>query len=167
MSADTPGPDHRADASAPVLGVVEHTLETVLSGSAVGPYRKLLLQLAAPASALLLAALAGPLSLVQILTAVVGAATAIVLYRLPGAYSVRWKVAKTVAAFVSAGVQALVVLLVGGLAFGDVSPDQWVGVVLQALAAIGIGVIPNDPEPRVAPVVDGVADVSSLPGASR
>lgn len=169
--------DHTpTDLPAPVIGTIEHVLgakvetevlEGIVSsigGPALGPYRKLLWQLAAPASALLLAVLSGHVSLVQILTIAVGFLGAIAVYRIPNGDTGAWKVGKGIAAFASAAVQALVVLLVGGLAIGDVQPDQWLGVVTQALAAIGLLVAPNDPVPDDLQLEQ---DPAALPAASR
>lgn len=166
-------PEHRATTETPpaMLGIVEHVLAdhaisgelTALAGNALGPYRKLLFQLAAPAVTLLLVVLGGHVTLVQILTAVVGLLTTAAVYRFPN--TERARATKAVFAFASAGVQAVLVLLVGGLAIGDVSPDQWIGVVVQALAAIGVLVAPNDPEP--APLPAAAADPAPLPAASR
>lgn len=168
MSDLTPGPDHRAEAlSAPVLGVVEHTLESVINGSALGPYRKLLWQIAGAFSGVLLATLSGHFDWITLLTGVVGGLTAVVVYPVRNADVGPWRYAKLIASFAGAAVQALVVLLIGGLVFGEISPQDWIGVLTAGLAAIGLGVTPNDPEPVLAPVRDGVADVSSLPTASR
>lgn len=69
---------------------------------------------------------------------------------------------KTGIAFGLAGLNALNVLLIGGIgSFGDVSLNDWITIGLQAFAAIGIAVVPNA-DPVRAAQIEGVYDVSTL-----
>jgi hypothetical protein len=175
MTDQTP-PEHRA---VPALELPElpelpqfepaviGTLEHVFAGAGHGPFRKLLFQLAAPLATLLLVALSGQVQLVPLLTAAAGVLTAIAVYQLPDNDDRVWTTAKAIAAFLSAAVQALVVLLVGGLALGEIQPAEWIGVIVQALAAIGVAVIPNDALPAAGGEQVDAGDPPALPAASR
>ena len=60
-------------------------------------------------------------------------------------YLVAGTLAKTIAAFVLAGGQALVLALGPILGLADISADAWIGVAFASFAAIGIAIVPNSP----------------------
>lgn len=70
---------------------------------------------------------------------VLAVVTIIPIYLLAGT------LVKTVVAFASAALQAIVVVLGGVLGFGQITFDDWIGITLAAFAAIGIAIIPNKP----------------------
>ena len=73
---------------------------------------------------------------------IIQAITLIPVYLLGGT------LVKTVAAFLLAGLQALVVpfaVLVGWSSWGQITFDDWAGAILAAFLAIGIAVVPNAP----------------------
>jgi hypothetical protein len=103
----------------------------------------------------------GTVSIVEILTTVVGVVGLIPVYLLAGTW------VKTAAAFVLAALQALIVIFVGGAGdFGSLGFSDWVSVALAAFAAIGIAVVPNT-NPIDAKKTGDVYNVTSLAGDSE
>lgn len=113
---------------------------------------KAIVYIALSALGILTAALSDDhLSLVEILQAVVIVAGAIPVYLLTGT------IPKTVAAFVTALVQALMLLVTDWADLGDVSLASWMTVVLAAFAGIGVAVVPNGSKPGPLAVVNTVS----------
>lgn len=77
---------------------------------------------------------------------------------------------KTVAAFLLAGLQALVVpfsVLVGWTDWSKVTFDDWSGAILAAFLAIGIAVIPNAPSSATPVTVTNVYGSTDLSGVAE
>lgn len=76
---------------------------------------------------------------------------------------------KTGVAFALAALNALNVIFIGGVSsFGDVSLNDWITIGLQALAAIGIAVVPNRPMVDAGTYsAEQAADITSLPRPSH
>lgn len=93
----------------------------------------------------------GIVSPVEGVQLVIQAVTLIPVFLLTGV------VLKTIAAFILAGLQALVPAisaLVGWTAWGSITFDDYAGAILAAMLAVGIAVVPNaPPKPDAAPVL--------------
>ena len=97
---------------------------------------------------------------------VIQAVTLIPVFLLAGT------IVKTIAAFVLAGLQALVVpfsVLVGWTSWGAVTFDDWSGAVLAAFLAVGIAVVPNKPmiDAGTSVKFDGPVTITSVPAAEH
>lgn len=114
---------------------------------------KAITYIAITALALLQTSLAGGLTLVEYLVLGIAVVTAIPVYLLAGT------TVKTVVAFVSAALQALVLAIGDATNLADVSAADWITILFAALAAIGIALVPNKP------MIDarGTNHITSLP----
>lgn len=114
-----------------------------------GEAAKALIYIALSALGILQIALTdGAVSLIEILNAAIIVVGVVPVYLLAG----RWP--KTIAAFVVALAQAVVVLLVNGATgFADIAISDWFGVIIGAFAAIGVALVPNSPKPGPSAVV--------------
>jgi hypothetical protein len=124
----------------------DHLETTAVGGVTIIPKSpaeaaKALVYIGLTAAALISSASSGGFSgaeLVSIIVAIVGL---VPVYLLTG------DVVKGVAGFVTAGLQAVGVLVVGGIeGFGVLTANDWVGVAITAFAAIGVIVVPNQPQ---------------------
>lgn len=103
-------------------------------------YAKALIYIALAAVAFLVTALSDEtLGLDEILNLVVVVVGAIVVYAVPNLPGTIRPYAKTIAAFVTAGVIALLSFLTGG-----VSLTEWLQVIIAAFAGIGVYITPNE-----------------------
>lgn len=125
---------------------------------------KALLVIAVTLFAFIRGALGDGFTPVEGLQFVVQAVTLIPVFLLAGT------LVKTLAAFVLAGAQALVVpfsVLVGWDSWASITFDDWAGAILAAFLAVGIAVVPNSPPLAEAKLEHrsgtDVFDVSSLP----
>lgn len=92
----------------------------------------------------------GDLSPIEGIQLVIQALTLIPVFILAGT------IPKTIAAFLLAGLQALIPpisALAGWTAWGSLTFDDYAGAILAAMLAIGIAVIPNAPAPAPKEVV--------------
>lgn len=104
-------------------------------------YAKALMYIALAAVAFLVTALSDSvLALDEILNLVVVVAGAFGVYWVPNLPAGAGAYAKTIIAFVTAGVIALLSFLTGG-----VSLTEWMQVLLAAFAGIGVYITPNEP----------------------
>ncbi|UOW01261.1 hypothetical protein [Agrococcus sp. SCSIO52902] len=62
-------------------------------------------------------------------------------------YLVAGTVPKTIAALLTAGGQAVLLLVADGTGFADVGLASWLGVIVAAFAAIAVAVVPNGSKP--------------------
>jgi hypothetical protein len=89
---------------------------------------------------------AGELTGVTYLTIALAVVTLVPVYVLSGT------AVKTAVAFISAGLQAVILLLGDGVAFSEIQPADYIGVLFTAFAAIGVLVVPNKPLGKPTPV---------------
>lgn len=87
------------------------------------------------------------LSLVEILQVCIVIAGAIPVYLIAGT------IPKTISAFVVAGLQASVLLIIEAASIADIGVASWLGVIIAAFAAIGVAVVPNSGKPGPLAVV--------------
>lgn len=121
---------------------------------------KAILVIAVTLFAFLRAALADGFTPVEGLQFVIQAVTLIPVFLLAGT------LVKTIAAFVLAGLQALVVpfgVLVGWQDWGSVTFDDWAGAILAAFLAVGIAVVPNAPPKVITADENGVYKITVAP----
>lgn len=71
-------------------------------------------------------------------------------------YLVAGTIPKTIAAFIMAAGQAVLLLVADGTGWADVGLGSWLGVVVAAFAAIGVAVVPNGSKPGPIAVVQAV-----------
>ncbi|WP_396659506.1 hypothetical protein [Microbacterium sp.] len=106
-------------------------------------YAKALIYIALAAVAFLVTALSDSvLALDEILNLVIVVLGAIGIYAVPNLPAGAGAYAKTIIAFLTAGVVALLSFLTGG-----VSLTEWLQVILAAFAGIGVYITPNEPIP--------------------
>jgi hypothetical protein len=121
-----------------------------------GEVAKAIVYIALSAIGLLIAALGDDhLSLIEIVQLVIVVAGAVPVYLIAGT------IPKTVSAFIVAGAQALLLVIVDVADLGDVSLVSWLVVLVAAFAGIGVAVVPNAGKPGPIAVVP----VSSAPVA--
>lgn len=104
-------------------------------------YAKALIYIALAAVAFLVTALSDSvLALDEILNLVIVVLGAVGVYLVPNLDQGVGAYAKTIIAFVTAGIVALLSYLTGG-----VSVTEWLQVILAAFAGIGVYIVPNEP----------------------
>lgn len=109
---------------------------------------KAIVYIALAAVGILITALADDhLSAVELIQVGVIIAGAIPVYLVAGA------IPKTVAAFLMAAGQAVLLLVADAASFADVGLSSWLGVIVAAFAAIGVAVVPNGSKPGPLAVV--------------
>lgn len=112
---------------------------------------KAIVYIALAAVGILITALADDhLSAVELIQVGIVVAGAIPVYLVAGT------IPKTIAAFVMAGGQAVLLLVADGTGWADVGLGSWLGVVVAAFAAIGVAVVPNGSKPGPIAVVQAV-----------
>ena len=82
---------------------------------------------------------AGEVTGLTYLTAALAVVTLVPVYFLSGT------AVKTAVAFISAALQGVILLLGDGVAFSEIQPADYIGVLFTAFAAIGVLVVPNAP----------------------
>lgn len=106
--------------------------------STPGEVAKALVYIALSAIGILIAALGDNfLSAVEIVQLVIVVAGAVPVYLIAGT------VPKTIAAFIVAGAQAILLVLVDVTNFADISTVSWLVVIVAAFAGIGVAIVPN------------------------
>jgi len=110
-------------------------------------YAKAIGQILAAALVILVAALSdGTISPVEFVNIMIAIVTAAGVYLVPNLDSGIAKYAKAIVSLVGAALAALVLILSPGIGFDQVTLADWLTVLLAALAAIGIGIVPNAPK---------------------
>lgn len=103
-------------------------------------YAKAITYIALAAVAFLITALSDDtLGLDEILNLVIVVLGAIAVYLVPNLPAGAGQYAKTIVAFLTAGLVALLAFLTGG-----VSITEWLQVILAAFAGIGVYIVPNE-----------------------
>lgn len=108
-------------------------------------YSKAILMIALTAVGFLVTAVADDvLTLEELLNLVVMVLGAVVVYLVPNLPTGVGAYAKTIAAFLTAAVVALLSFLTDG-----VTLTEWLQVLLAAFAGIGVFIVPNEPTPPI------------------
>lgn len=84
----------------------------------------------------------------------IGLLTAITTYLVPNLSSGVAKYAKTIVAFGGAALTALAVIVAHSADWSGVSSNDWLGILLAGLAAIGVYILPNGVTPAPTPAVE-------------
>lgn len=110
----------------------------------IGFYAKSIVMVIAAGIGILTAALSdGVVSATEFVNIAIAIVTAIGVYIVPNLDAGVGKYAKTIVAAVGAGLSALIVILGTNLGWADVSSSDWLNVLLAALAAVGLYIVPN------------------------
>lgn len=120
---------------------ISRTLNAPGDVSTPGGVAKLLIYIGLAALSIIYPALADDqISLVEGINATIAALGAAAVWYVTAEH---WF--KTIAAFVLAALQALVLVIADGSGLADVSAANWVAIVIAAFAAIGVAFVPNKP----------------------
>ncbi|WP_022886349.1 hypothetical protein [Glaciibacter superstes] len=110
----------------------------------IGIYAKAIGQIIAAAVIILVAALSdGVISPVEFVNIIIALFTAAGVYLVPNLDTGIRAYAKAIVSVIGAALAALVLILSPGIGFGQVALADWLTVALAALAALGIGIVPN------------------------
>lgn len=110
----------------------------------IGFYAKSIIMVLAAGVGILTAALSdGVVSATEFVNIAIAIVTAVGVYLIPNLPAGPGKIAKFLVAAVGAGLQALVIVLGDTLGWADVSSSDWLNVLLAALAAVGLYIVPN------------------------
>lgn len=110
----------------------------------IGFYAKSIVMVIAAGIGILTAALSdGVVSATEFVNIAIAIVTAVGVYIIPNLEEGAGKIAKFLVAAFGAGLQALVVILGDSLGWTDVSSSDWLNVLLAALAAVGLYIVPN------------------------
>jgi hypothetical protein len=110
----------------------------------IGQYAKaIVLVLAAGLSIFVAASTDGVVSPVEYTNIGLGILTAVGVYLIPNLKAGVGKYAKTIVAFGGAALTALAVVVATSADWNGVSQNDWLGVLLAGLAAIGLFIVPN------------------------
>jgi hypothetical protein len=130
----------------------------------IGQYAKaIVLVLAAGLSIFVAASTDNVVSPVEYTNIGLGILTAIGVYLIPNLQSGVAKYAKTIVAFGGAAVTALAVVVANAADWNGVTQNDWLGVLLAGLAAIGLFIVPNT---SAVPTV-GSINISNSVGVSK
>ena len=112
---------------------------TTATGRAVTTYTKAIVAIAAAALVVLGAALTdNEVTTVELVNIAIAIVTAIGVYLVPNLDDGPRRYAKAIVAFLGAALAALLTVLTDG-----VTASEWITVVLAALGAIGVTILPN------------------------
>jgi hypothetical protein len=79
----------------------------------------------------------------EVVAIVIAGLTGVGVYLVPRLTGTVGRYSKGIVAFVGAAVQAVALLVDAGGTFGGISPSEWLYVLLAALAAVGVVIVPN------------------------
>ncbi len=143
--------------------MADHLTETVKLPAQPSQYAKSLLFVLAAALTVVVSALTdNVVTTAEVVQGVIVVAGAVLVYVFPNTDSGPGAYAKTIVAVITAAGTAVVPLVAEG-GFSDVTPSQWITVVLAALGALGVFIAPNTAttaELLPDPDYDGASDES-------
>lgn len=114
----------------------------------IGSYAKSIVMVIAAGIGILTAALSdGKVTPVEFVNIGISIVAAIGAYLIPNLSAGVGSYAKSIVAFAGAALAALATIVASATSFGQVTPSDWLNVLLAALAAVGLFIVPNSPKP--------------------